>query len=197
MSRTPDQVLDELRALLPGGWAWPDGPDSGIAALLAPHANALSRLEGAADALLEQTDPRAADELLPDYERVLGPDPAGRYAVWRALDERRRIAYQRWTGIGGQSIAFFVALAASLGVAISIAERQRSQCGRARCGQVLAPSPAQFVWIVTLPTARVVNARCGAARAGQSIGAFTASLIEGVIRWAQPSHTIVVFSYTG
>jgi uncharacterized protein YmfQ (DUF2313 family) len=197
MSRSSTDVLDGIRQTLPTGWAWPDSNDSIMARFFTPLAAMTSIFEGGAEQLLDEVDPRTADHLLADYERVLGPDPDGRDTG--LLSQRRLVAWQRWTQPGGQSIAFFQALAAVFGQTITITEFRTSACGRARCGaERCAPSPAQFVWLVTLPAAEVLTARCGAARCGNAAsGIIVPSPLVGPITRAAPAHTQPIFSYTG
>ena len=195
-ARPADQVWRNTLALLPPGWAWPRDTASNTAQLFRAPATVLADFEARADALQNQTNPRRAAELLPDYERVRGPDPCTRDASTLSLDERQRIALQRWTGRGGQSVAYFVALAASLGVAITIQEQMVSECGVSVCGDDLAREGEQFIWLITLPTERLIDAFCGASECGDALGSFTASTVECPIRQQAPAHTVPVFSYT-
>ncbi len=198
MSRAADQVLAYLLSdLVPPGSIWPRDPDSWLAELLYPWAAELARVEASMEALLEESDPRSASNLLSDYERVLGPDPAGRDSGALTLGERRQLAYQRWVARGGASVAFFVALAAALGVAITITEIRRRPAGVLRAGQSLISHPEQFVWVVKLAQTSVTRFRAGASRAGDALGKLRHSFIENVLRTYKPAHTTVVFSYRG
>jgi uncharacterized protein YmfQ (DUF2313 family) len=196
MSRQADQVQRNLMAEAPRGWAWPEGQDSTTAKVFLPLARSLADFEALAEAQLVEINPRNAVQLLADYERVLGPDPCMRDAVGLGTDDRQRVAYQRWTARGGQSIAFFTALAASLGVAITITEQVVSECGVSVCGDDLAAEGEQFAWLVTLPTSRLIEAETGVTECGMALGDFVASLVECVIRQDAPAHTQPVFNYT-
>ena len=159
MSRSSTEALADIVALLPPGFAWAATADSITAKFLTPLAALASIFEGSAEALLAETDPRQADHLLADYERVLGPDAFGRDTG--PLNQRRLVAWQRWTQAGGQSPAFFAALAATFGQTISITEFATTQCGAAVCGgSNCAPTPNQFVWRVTLPASEVIPTLC-------------------------------------
>lgn len=196
MARDADQVLAGMLALLPSGWAVPHAPDSNLARLLRPLAARLAAVEASADALRAEVDPRVADALLPDYERVLGPDPCDP-AGPTTLSERRRVAHQRWTQRGDPSRAFFVALAASRGVEISIEERRPFKAGASKAGHRVAPRTARFFWVVRLPATRVIRFRAGASKAGQSLGAIVPTGAECPIRRFAPAHTTPVFFYEG
>jgi uncharacterized protein YmfQ (DUF2313 family) len=196
MSRSDAIVLAELLSLLPPGWVLPRDPDSILGKTLTPHAREIARFEVAAEAMLEEVDPRSAANLLADFERVLGPDPCASDTAM-SLGDRRKTAHQRWTARGGVSIAWFKALAESLGVTIEITEIRRSVVGRIRAGHRVVEHPEQFVWLVQLPGVRVVPFRAGASSAGDRLGAFVTSPLECVIRRFAPAHTVPVFSYTG
>ena len=197
MARTAHQVLQGLLALLPSGWAWPDRTDSSLAAMLLPLADAIASYEAAGEAMLIEVSPGDATRLLPDYQRVLGGDACGRDALALSLAGQRTLAAQRWTARGGQSIAYFIGLAAAMGVAITITEVRSFRAGRSRAGQRCTPASEAFTWIVTLPATHVVKFRAGASVAGERLGAFAASLVECLIRHQAPAHTTPVFSYTG
>ncbi len=178
-SRTAEEIRDDLLSRLPEGWAWSRRSDSDLAGFLRGPAVDMAAFEAAAERMLPQSDPGAAVELLGDYERVLGPDPCGRdTGPPLSLEERQRIARQRWTGRGRQDPAYYVQLAAGLGYTISIEEFWPSVCGRARCGRDrLMPWGAQFYWRVTVYDAGPINS------------------LECVFQRQAQSHTIVVFRY--
>jgi uncharacterized protein YmfQ (DUF2313 family) len=197
MSRTEAEVVDECMALLPGGWAWPRSAQSGVGQFMQALGSSLSAFEAAAESQVLEVDPRTAQQMLADYERVLGPDPCGRDLLALAPSDAARLAYQRWTAGGGQSIAFFVALAASLGVAITITETVLSQAGAFWCGATtLASPPEQYSWRVNLPTAVVDYFVAGGSHAGECLGSFAPNLVACVIRLFAPAHTTVVFNYS-
>lgn len=197
MSRGTDQVLAELLALLPPGWAWDRDLNGDLAALLRPAAVRQALVEGEAEDLLEEIDPRAADRLLADFERVLGPDPCGRDLLLTTLADRRAAAHQRWVANGQPTPAFFVGLAEQLGLPASVTEYLPPVCGTAVCGDVCTQPSQVFVWQVTMPPDRLIEAYCGEAECGDRLGDFVAPLAECVLRQWVPAHTTVVFDYSG
>ncbi len=195
MARSASMIFQSLRGKLAPGWGL--GFRGGVIdVILSAIAAAIADVEEGAEALMRETDPRTADKLLSDYERCLGPDPCGRDRDALTVEQRRQLAYQRWTARGGQSIPYFVAIAKALGVDITITEFWPSKAGVLRAGQRLRPEGCQFVWQVNIPgLVTIVNFKAGASRAGQSLGWFAISAIECVIRRYKPAHTHVVFSY--
>lgn len=197
MSRLAAEVLAELLGVGPQGWAWNTDPTGKWAAALSPLADGIAVAEASAEAMLPEAVPAGAVELLEDFERVLGPDPCGTAPV--TLLGRQQLATRRWTARGGQSIAYFVALAATQGIAATITEHPLDNCGRpiTRCGIArCADEGAQFVWTVNLPIAQRVLAVCGGAR----VGAVTCNQsepngLECPIGREAPAHTEPVFNY--
>jgi len=195
MSRSDDAVFAELLSYLPLGWVWPRKPDSLLAALLRPMATGVAILEKMAEDMMAELDPRTAVLCLPDFERVLGPDPCGRDVSTLPIATRQQIAHMRWTARGGQSLPYYIGLAASRGVAITIEEQTLSRANVLRAGDRLVNHPEQYVWIVTLPLGSWEVFRASANVAGDRLYTFELSDIECDIRRAKPAHTEVVFQY--
>lgn len=177
--RTAPEIQQEwLTQLLPSGDAWPKDTDSNLAKLLLALATPRAQLEADILALQLEISPRTSVLLLEDYKAVLGADPAGRdqgdltTAQWQAL------LYARWTARGGQSIAYYEALAAALGFTLSIYEPVAAVYGAFTYGDGTVysrPDYDNFVWVVTLP----------------QVG----TGLEALIRENQPADADVVFRY--
>ena len=195
MSRTPGQAMDGLLQMLPGGFASPREPDTYDAAKYLPIAEEWSRIETAMEALLAEADPRAALNLLPDYERVLGPDACGRDQLVLSSNDRRALAYQRWTGAGNVCAGYFARAGAAIGVALTITEYPLTPLGAWACGTPIVAPPQQFVFRVDLPATRVTRWVCGATACGEAISARTPNLMECVIRMEAPLWTQPIFVY--
>lgn len=192
--RTPPDVRDGMLALLPPGWATPREAGSRLGRLLSAPARRVAAVEAEAADLAMEIDPRTATNLLADFERLLGPDPCDPGAAL-TLGERRVLAHGRLTAGGGQSRAFFIAIAAARGVAVTIEEFRPFTTGAARTGRRLATRSCRFFWRVRLGPTRLVNFRIGASSTGQSLGAIEASAVECPIRRLAPAHTTPLFAY--
>jgi uncharacterized protein YmfQ (DUF2313 family) len=195
MSRDRATVQGELLAIDPPGWVLPNDPASDWGKLLSALAAGVAEVEASAEALTFEVDPRAANLLLEDFERVLGPDPCGRYDLVTTLAERRLIAFQRWTARGGQSEAYFIALCAALGVTATIDTDIVTQAGF-ECGDEIVVSPEQYVWRINLPPIQEFDFETGEGVAGDFLGWLVPSLAECVIRRYAPAHTIPVIAYS-
>jgi uncharacterized protein YmfQ (DUF2313 family) len=193
--RTLSTILQSLVSKIAPGFAL--GLRGGVLdALFEAAADRLVTIEADAEAMMRETDPRSAYHLLPDFERVLGPDPCGRDLNTRSIEDRQRIAHQRWTATGGQNIPYMVSLAAKLGVAITVDEFWPTRTGNLRCGQRLRPEGTQFLWRINVPgLVAVVKFRTGASVTKHRLGTFNISDIECELRRVKPAHTVLVFNY--
>lgn len=198
-ARTPDQVMTALAAERPNGWAMPAVADSYNAAFDRGVAEEVALLEASAEAMLPEIDPREAFNLLRDYERALGPDPCGRDLLALTDEQRRGLAFQRWTGAPTVCAGYFVAAAAALGITITVTEYPLTACGATVCDPDLAltPSPKHTEFKITLPATNAWDAICGVSVCGESLGGFTDNLMECVISRETPLFARAHFDYTG
>ena len=167
-----DQVLGELLAI-----ADPLAPTSARdgfwATHLLPVADALSGAEQLWDTCCRRG--RSAAGAGPGscpFRARPGPDPLGRDQTALTLAARQALAYQRWTFSGGCSPNFYIGMAASLGVTISIETFQDTPCGNTVCGDALAPEGEPPTWQITMPAALVNEAICGVSVCGDCLGKF-------------------------
>jgi len=198
MSRTPAQVLAACFQLQPSGWALPADPASVWGGLLLPMATAWSGIETSMELMLPQVDPRAATTLLPAWQRMLGPDPCGRDLLATTQSQLQSLTFQRLTGRGGQSIPYFLSLAASVGETVTIQEGSWCRAGMMRTGRSrLSAAGNQFNWRVNVAATIVTAFRAGRSRAGERLGSFSQSQAVCPISHAAPAHTVVSFNYAG
>lgn len=163
--------------------------------------NAIAKLlassEADAEQMIAEIDPRTANALLEDFERVLGPDPCGRDLGSQTLQQRQRRAHQRWIAQGGASIPYFIKLAESLGYSIEIEEFWPSKAGGLLAGERLIAEGEQFTWQVKLQLISEWLFRAGINQAGEPLGGIEISDLECELRRLKPAHTQLVFSYIG
>lgn len=188
--------LAQLQALLPTGPAWPREPDAVLTRLLTAEAEEFARIDERIEQLEDETDPRTAYELLADWERVLGlPDPCTAAATTIAARQAacwRKLAYQ-----AGQTPAFYVALAASIGFEIEIHEFDPDiDDWDGSLTGLIGGGRYRYVWRV-----HVLNAgSLDYFRAGDPVGmrlreGDVGIDVECILQAAKPAHTYIVFSY--
>ncbi|MFB0491939.1 uncharacterized protein YmfQ (DUF2313 family) [Methylobacterium sp. OAE515] len=211
--RSADDYAVAFDDLHPVGPAWPraappapdDDAPRGDDEALSDLTRGLAKVWGdkvdarAADLLFIETDPRFTYEMLADWERALGlPDPC--VPVVQTLAERRKALVNKLTTEGGQSIPFFIGVAAFLGYAIIITEFRPFQFGLSsfggRRGQIAPPS-VRFYWKVRVNGGRTTRFRFGASSFGRDaiLEIRKAEDLECLFRRWKPAHTIVLFDY--
>jgi uncharacterized protein YmfQ (DUF2313 family) len=172
-----------LKQLLPPGLVWNLEPDSNLSSLFLGIGEELARVEGRADALLEESDPRTATETLEEWERELGLPDAAIVSLPPTLEGRRLAIAQKLIRQGGQHHRFFTALAAACGYVVTLSDFFGSTILRvgfragARCyGAVWA-----HVWQMNVQ---------------RPLGpALSHAELEAIVRRAAPEHTVVLFNY--
>lgn len=190
----------QLAALLPRGRAWPREGGSTLMRLLHAEADELARIDGRAADLFEETDPRSTLELLTDWERVAGlPDNC--IPAPDSIAERRAALLARLTGQGGQSRAYFIDLAASMGYAVTMDEFAVFAAG-SLAGDDLNDDDWAHAWRVNvLPPAVdtgigfTITYFTAGSDAGERLAGFGSLDLECVISRARPAHSVVLFSY--
>lgn len=191
----------QLASLLPRGRAWPREDDSILMRLVHAEAEELARIDGRVSDLLEEVDPRSTLELLEDWERVAGlPDTC--IPAPDSIAERRAAVQSRITALGGQTLDYFVGLAATIGFAITIDEFRPFRIGT-RVGQLLYGEPWAHVWRVNVqpPAAdagfglTIRYFRVGQSAVGERLVGFGSLDLECIIRRAAPAHSTVIFAY--
>jgi len=196
MSRTTADCLAELLSLLPPGSALPRVADSNTGRFLKPIGAEMALIEADWERLLEQISPANATDLLPDYERVLGPDPCKRDTALLSVAGRQVLADLRWTANGDPTPAEFVALAAALGIAVTVETFTPPSCGDAECGaDECAPAAEAYGWIIHAAATAIHEAECGATECGEELGRIDVPDIECTLRQWVPLHTYVAFYY--
>ncbi len=197
MALTAAHYLGQLQALMPSGAAWPRDPVHVQTRTLAALAEELARVSARFDDLSGEADVRAADELLTDWERLLGLPDDCQAGLALSIADRRRITTQRLIEKGGQSTAYFLGLAELLGEpGCTITEFRPMNCND-DCNDALYSPEDRFNWRLTMPHA-AVNARpmnCND-DCNDPLDLSSPSLIVCPITERKPAHTNVFFAYT-
>lgn len=196
MSRNAAAHLAELLAGLPPGQALPRDADSNVGKFLKPVADERAAFEATRERLLAQFSPISATDLLPDYERILGPDPCRRDVALTTIDQRQRYAELRWNG-GNYSLGpeALVAVAATLGVTVTVETFDPDVCGAGKCGYEIGPEEEAYGWWVHAPVYALLDGECGASECGEPINDFEAPDLECPLSQFVPLHRYLRIAY--
>ena len=185
--------LQALQALMPRGRAWPRDSNSTQTAVLTGIAAEYERSNTSANTLLVESFPATAGQMLAEWEAALGLP--GIYGVTPGTTAgRQQAVVAALTDTGGQSASYFIGLAATLGVTITItlfkAWNVNSPVSApiasdewAHTWQVNGPAAAAQPYTVT---ADVVPATAG----------FGIPLLDAILGKFKPAHSVVITSYT-
>jgi uncharacterized protein YmfQ (DUF2313 family) len=194
-----NSALDFLLAfqrLLPRGRIWHRGWGTVQAEDLITLFPQTVRLNQRALDVLRETFPCTTDELLPEWEATLGlPDPCiGELAT---IQQRQAAVCAKFAARGGQSAAYFVALAAALGFTITITTFRPFYASEGRVDEPLFDEQWAYVWQVTIvnPSQAFVYFRVDQSTVDEPLVAFGNSVLECLFNAMKPAHTEIIFAY--
>ena len=195
MPRTAAEYRDMLKALLPPGRAFPREPGTTLDGLLGAMSEELARIDAGGDRLLVEAIPSTTNELLSDWERVAGLPDNCSDTLAPTTQGRRADLEAKLSGVGGQSRAYFIAIAARLGYTVSIEEFRPFRAGLSRAGDALTNGDWQFTWLVNGPATTITRFRAGQSTAGEPLATWGNSALECRLNQLKPAHTFIIFSY--
>jgi uncharacterized protein YmfQ (DUF2313 family) len=184
---SPDDFHTLLLDLLPRGAAWPRIAGTVLWNFWFVPADEYALVHASDCHLQAESYPCGAVDLLPEWEVTVGLPDACTVAYWPVpIAQQQQLVCAKLAARGGQSRAYFIALAAAYGFTVTITEHRPWRLG---LDQLCPPQTAQnsvpqigqcqFWWEVNV----------------EAIGPFDPSVLECVIRRAAPAHTIVTFNY--
>jgi uncharacterized protein YmfQ (DUF2313 family) len=186
--------LRQFQRLLPRGRVWHRGwglVQDQVLLLLMPT---WVRLHIRLNTLIAEIFPCTTSELLPEWEDTLGlPDPCT--GPLPTLQQRSAAVCSKFTARGGQSKAYFIAVAAALSFQITITEFAPFRAGVNRAGDRVYGVDWAHTWRVNAPLFTTWFFRAGTSTASERLREWGNRLLECVIRALAPAHTIVQFAY--
>jgi uncharacterized protein YmfQ (DUF2313 family) len=184
----------QFQSLMPTGEVWPRDADSVQAQTVRALVPTTTRQAAAAAFLLTDAFPAAALDLLVEWEETLGlPDPCA--GPLPTIEERRAQVVARLTSRGGQSVAYFVAFAASLGYPITITQFAPFRAGMP-VGMALNGTDWAFAWQVNAPTFTVEYFETGVSECGEPLAWWANTVLQCELQRLKPAHTTLLFSYS-
>ena len=174
---TLGDVLRGMLQLLPRGPVWSRELARRANLLMAGLAEEHVRFRNRANDLLDEAYPPTSSELLPEWRRVFGL-PEFTYYPTAEADQQAEVEAKMLSSPGGQSDAYFTALAIRMGCA----------------GATVDDGPGEFQWTLALPsdcTRACCTSSCDAAlvefttAAGRRVAAAATSY--------KPAHTHIFF----
>lgn len=199
--------LAALQALLPPGPAWPDlGVDCVEARQLGPLAAELARLDAQAAALFDELDPRTATVGVQGggvpferLEALLGLPDACTLAFSDDAptpESRRAAVLAKLREQGGQTLAYFIDVAAAMRYAVTITEFSEVSCEEMDVDDEILDEQWAHAWMVHVSyDSEPVDMTVDDAVDSPISDFPVVELLECVINRLAPAHTAVLFSY--
>jgi uncharacterized protein YmfQ (DUF2313 family) len=189
--------LRYIQGLLPRGAAWPRDDGTVLAEVMQAIADGTFDHHRSTIYLSEvEADPHSTLELLPDFEFDYGlPDPCT--PLNASLEQRRGALLSKMRAKGGQSAAYFIAVAEQLGYTITISRFLPFRVGQGRVGDPLCGQDWIFAWRVHAPATSITPFRVGLSAVSEPLRSWGNAELECVIRRIAPAETIVQFAYGG
>ncbi|SBW12027.1 conserved hypothetical protein [uncultured Alphaproteobacteria bacterium] len=189
---TVAEYLAQAQRLLPAGSVWPRHPEAVLTQMLTGVAQFLARVDADATAFVDEMDPRTTTAWITDWERITAlPDLCSGEAG--TLSERRDQVVARLIASGGQSIPYFVSVAAALGYAITVEEHVTLTCVDP-CDGCLNPWPWPRTWTVHAPAETIREMPCDGA-SDEPLRIWGNHPLECTLSRWKPAHTNVLFAY--
>lgn len=182
---------DLLARLLPPVSYAPDG--GLLAAMLAGDGTALDAAHGGAIALREEFDPRTAAALFAEWETTVGlPDAC--VGADQSTGQRRAALVAKWIGLGGQSPAYFVGVAAAMGYTITITEFDPHDVTM-DVGVPIHGPLWRLAWQVNAALDTITHLTV-LDTVSDPLSAWGNAAMECMLTRLKPAHTHVIFSYS-
>ncbi|PTU03330.1 phage tail protein [Pseudomonas sp. HMWF031] len=192
---TAADYLEQLKALLPPGQAFPRESGTTLHNLLDGMSIELVRVDGRGEALPVEANPSSTNELLIDWERVAGLPDKCSGSLEETIQGRKQALLTKLTSTGGQSIPYFTELAAALGYEVTIEEFRPFRAGVSHAGDDLTNGAWMFTWRIRATATAIIEFRAGASAAGERLRTWGNDILECKINQLKPAHTIALFAY--
>ncbi|WP_374572505.1 YmfQ family protein [Phenylobacterium sp.] len=186
--------LAALQALMPRGAVWPTDPDAVQTRVLRGLAQAFADHDAAAVGLLIGAFPGTVDALLTEWEATLGlPDPCE--GTDQTLAQRRGQVLAKFADGGGQSVAYFLRIAARLGYSgVTIETYAPFRADIDGGDQPAYGDDWAHYWLVTVPGLRAFYFSADVSTAGEALLTVENDVIICVFDALKPAHTLAGFA---
>jgi uncharacterized protein YmfQ (DUF2313 family) len=187
--------LSAMQALMPRGRVWPKDSDATQTQMLSGLVQVYARNTARANNLLVDAFPASTEELLPEWEATLGlPDPCA--GLSPTIQQRQAQVLARFTAAGGQSAAYYISLAATLGYVITITQFAPFRFGQSTFGTPLYGVAWAFAWQVNAPTFSINQFKFGVDVFGEPFSYWSNNVLQCELQRFAPAHTYLLFKYS-
>lgn len=194
-SFSASSYAEALKALLPRGRVWSKEIGSVLSSVMSVLSPTYQRNGDRAAYLLVDAFPGQSVELLPEWESTLGlPDPCT--GPLPTIQQRQAAILARWTSTGGQSVAYFEAVAAALGFPVTVTEFAPFWAGVSHAADPLGNETTVNVWQINAPLVTTYWFEADVSAAESPLASWGNTLLECQLTAIKPAHTYLQFAYS-
>ena len=192
---TAEHYRTQLIALLPQGEAWQFEPGTLLWQFVDGLAQELARLDARGAAMVGESYPANAYEMLGEWETVAGlPDICT--GTLDSIPERQRALVSKLTASGGQSIPYFLSVVENMGYAGATIDEPEPMTCADTCNDYLWDDESEFCWIVNIPASTAIEQMTCADDCTSFLSIYGINALECILNRIKPSHTHVSFHYS-
>lgn len=194
--RDAPSYATEMLALMPKGPIWPRRLSGVWGQLLTAFGSEPARVDVASRKLLDELDPRTAQDMFEDWLIAYGlPDPC--IAAPLSQDVQRQRLMQLVTMKGSTTVQFLTAIAYNVGYDIYIETFAPARMGMVRMGDRLNGHAFAWAMAIHAPEVAVQRMFMGLSRMGDRLSSFGNDSLECVMRRHVRATTLpnLVFAY--
>lgn len=175
MGLTLDTLKKQIVKLLPSGQAW---SGENLQALVQTFAPESKRLCEFIEQVFSEAIPSTTSDCLTDWERICNlPKPGFDLGSTTAI--RRNDIIAQLISTGGQTPAYFIAIAAAIGYTASIESSFFPfRSGKSRCGDYVTTETARYVFVLTISNSSSEDEK-----------------LEYLVKLYKFAHTIAIFKW--
>lgn len=188
--------LWQFQRLLPRGRVWHRGWGWLQAEVLLTLMPAWVRLHGRLNDLIAEIFPCSTYELLPEWEATLGlPDEC--IGELDTIAQRQAAVCTKFRARGGQSVDYFIALAAAAGYTITIEQFAPFRASINSAGDPLYSEDWAYTWQINADATTIVYFTADHSVAGDPLAAWGNETLMCLIERYAPAHTTIIWGFGG
>ncbi len=185
-----------LKTLLPTGQAWTYEKNSLMEKVLAGIADEFSRIQSRIDDLLNELDPTTTQEMLPEWEDLMGfPNKVTGPLSSLTFQARKKLVHSHYTMTGGNRPEYLKELIKNFGFEIDIFEIKNFRVGMSRCGDSLNNGNWVNAFEVRTLNAPTFKFSTGLSVVGDPLVVSSNDLIKNIIEENKPAHTVAIYTF--
>lgn len=196
MALNRSDYLQLLKSLLPQGRAWEVEKNSLMGKVLEAVSDEFNRVQTRIDYLLKELDPTQTQEMLPEWEELMGfPNDVTGSLSELTFQARKKLVYTYYTMTGGTRPEYYKQLIKNFGFDIDVFEIRNFRTGLSRVGESLTNGSWRNAFEVRTLNAPVFRFSTGLNVVGDPLVVTSNELIRKIIEENKPAHVVAIYTF--